>query len=230
LGRALPRQPRKPFDLKSRAGRLWVYLHYLWYDHAYLRIGFQNAHWISEEMLRTNQPWPFQLKWWKQKGIKTVICLRGGLLGSFYALEKDACETLGLNFETFIVTSRDVPPRELVLAARDLFERVEYPALLHCKSGADRAGIMSVFYAHYRLGQPISIARNQLSWRYLHAKAGKTGMLDHVFEMYLQEAEPKGISFTEWVESPAYDQDRIRASFKAQWWGSWLTETLLRRE
>ena len=57
-----------------------------------------------------------------------------------------------------------------------------------------------------------------------------TGILDHVFGVYLAEAEPQGVSFIDWVQSPAYDQDRIRASFKAQWWGTMLTEKLLRRE
>ena len=55
----------------------------------------------------------------------------------------------------FTITSREVPSRERVLGARDLFASIEYPALMHCKSGADRAGIMSVFYAHFRLGLPI---------------------------------------------------------------------------
>src|SRR6185312_9354118 len=110
------------FNLSSRLGRLKTYLHYLWNDHAYLRVGFQNAHWITPELVRTNQPWPFQLKWWKARGIKTVINLRGGFDGSFYALEKDACERLGIKMVDFVVTSREAPSRDRVLGARKLFE------------------------------------------------------------------------------------------------------------
>ena len=44
------------------------------------------------------------------------------------------------------------------------------------------------------------------------------------------EGEPKGQSFTEWVESPAYDPDAIKADFRAQWLGTLLTDKLLRRE
>ena len=89
------------FDLTTPWGRFKTYLHYLWNDHAYLRLGFSNAHWISPELVRANQPWPFQLAWWKKRGIKTIVNLRGGFDGSFYALEKDACERLGLNFVEF---------------------------------------------------------------------------------------------------------------------------------
>ncbi len=219
-----------PFDLSSRGGRLKTYLHYLWSDHAYLRVGFQNAHWITPELVRTNQPWPFQLAWWKARGVKTIINLRGGFDGSFYALEKDACERLGLKMVDFVVTSREVPSRARVLGAKAMFESIEYPALLHCKSGADRAGIMSVLYAHFRLGMPIREAMKELSLRYLHMSAGKTGVLDYTFERYLAEGEPAGLSFLEWVQSPAYDPAAIKADFRAKWWGSFLTEKLLHRE
>ena len=218
------------FDLTTPAGRRRAYLDYLVNDHAFLRVGFQNAHWITPELVRTNQPWPFQLAWWKKQGVRTIINLRGGFDASFHALEKDACERLGLKMVDFTITSREVPSRERVLGARDLFASIEYPALMHCKSGADRAGIMSVFYAHFRLGLPIREAMKELSLRYLHVKQGKTGVLDYVFERYLAEGEPIGQSFIDWVMSDAYDPAAIKADFRAQWIGTLLTEKLLRRE
>ena len=218
------------FDLSTSAGRLRTTLHYLWNDHAYLRLGFQNAHWIGPDLVRTNQPWPFQLAWWKKRGVRTVINLRGGFDGSFHALEKDACERLGLTMVDFVITSREVPSRARVLGARELFKSIQYPALMHCKSGADRAGIMSVFYRHFHLGEPIREAMGELGLRTLHMKAGKTGVLDYVFERYLAEAEPKGLSFIDWVMSDAYDPDAIKRDFKAAWWGTMLTEKLLKRE
>jgi protein tyrosine/serine phosphatase len=218
------------FDLTRPLGRFSTYLHYLWNDHAYLRLGWSNAHWVSPELMRANQPWPFQLKRLRDSGIKTIINLRGGFDGSFYALEKDACARLGLKLVDFTVTSREVPSRARVLGAKAMFDEIEYPAMMHCKSGADRAGIMSVLYAHFRLGQPIGEAIAQLSLRYGHVKQGKTGVLDYVFERYLTEGEPKGMSFLEWVESPAYDPDGIKADFRAKWWGTLLTEKLIRRE
>ena len=218
------------FDLSTGAGRLRTILHYLWNDHAYLRVGFQNAHWVSPELIRANQPWPFQLERWKRRGVRTVINLRGGFDGSFYALERDACQRLGLKMIDFTVTSREIPSRTQVEGAKALFDAIEYPALMHCKSGADRAGIMSVLYCHFRLGQPIAQAVEQLSPRYLHLKQGKTGVLDYVFERYLTEIEPAGLTFLEWILSDAYDPVKMKADFRAQWWGTLVTEKLARRE
>jgi protein tyrosine/serine phosphatase len=221
---------QNPFDLTTPGGRLKAYLDYLWKDHAYLRLGFSNAHWISEELVRTNQPWPHQLAAWKARGIKTVINLRGGFDASFHALEKDACQRLGLTMVDFTITSREVPSVQRVLGAKRLFETIEYPALMHCKSGADRAGIMSVLYMHFRKGKTIREAMDQLHLRYLHIKQGKTGVLDYTFERYLEEGEPAGMSFLEWVQSPMYDPAGMKAKFRSQMLGALLTERLLRRE
>jgi protein tyrosine/serine phosphatase len=218
------------YDLTTPGGRFKAYFDYTFKDHAFLRAAFQNAHWVSPELVRTNQPSPRQLKRWKARGIKTIINLRGGFDGSFYALERDACAKLGLKLVDFTVTSREVPSTAQVLGAKKLFETIEYPALMHCKSGADRAGIMSVLYCHFRLGQPIEEAVSHLSLRYLHMEAGKTGVLDYTFERYLKDAAPKGLTFEQWVQTPDYDPKRMKAEFRAKWWGTMFTERLLKRE
>jgi protein tyrosine/serine phosphatase len=218
------------FDLTTPAGRVKAYADYLWRDHAYLRLGFSNAHWISEELVRTNQPWPHQLAAWKARGIETVINLRGGFDASFHALEKDACERHGLTMVDFTITSREVPSRDRVLGAKRLFETIAYPALMHCKSGADRAGIMSVLYMHFRKGKTIREAMDQLHLRYLHVRQGKTGVLDYTFERYLLEGEPAGLSFLEWVQSPMYDPAGMKADFRSKMLGNLITEKLLNRE
>ncbi|QUD87214.1 fused DSP-PTPase phosphatase/NAD kinase-like protein [Phenylobacterium montanum] len=220
----------KTFDLSTPAGRFATYVDYNLNDHAFLRLRFQNAHWLGDRLVRTNQPWPFQLKRWRDKGVRTVINLRGGFDASFYALERDACARLGLKLIDFTVRSRAAPSREQILGARDMFAQLEYPALMHCKSGADRASLMSVLYAHFQLGWPISQAVEQLSFRYLHMKTSKTGVLDHVFATYLSEAEPRGISFLDWVMSDAYDADALTREFHAGWWGNLLADKILRRE
>ena len=230
MGPSHPEFPLADFDLTTKNGRFRTYLNYLWNDHAYLRLRFRNAHWVSDELVRTNQPWPFQLEQWKAQGIKTIVNLRGGFDASFHALEKDACERLGLTLVDFTITSREVPSRARVHGAKELFENLEYPALMHCKSGADRAGIMSVFYMHFRKGVPIREALEQLSLKYLHVKAGKTGVLDYTFERYLDQGEPKGLSFLEWVDSPDYDEAAIKADFRSNMWGRLLTDGLWKRE
>lgn len=219
------------FDLTTAQGRRRAVLDYLWADHAYLRLGFQNAHWVSDELVRTNQPWPFQLARWRERGIRTVLNLRGpGRGASFRALEGEACERLGLNLVDFQVWSRAAPSCEQVLKAKALFDALEYPVLMHCKSGADRAGMMSVLYAHFRLGQPIGEALRWLSLRYLHVRHAKTGVIDYAFEKYVREVEPRGISYVDWVQSAAYDPERLMAEYRPPRLVTPLAEMLLNRE
>jgi uncharacterized protein (TIGR01244 family) len=182
-------------------------------------------------MARSNQPWPFQLKAWKARGIRTVLNLRGdGHSAGFNDQEREACERLGLTLVDFPVSSREAPTREQVEGLVALFDTMAYPVLMHCKSGADRAGVVAVLYAHFKLGQPLREAVKQLGFRYLHVRQGKTGVLDYAFERYFAEGEPAGLSFLDWVRRPDYDPKRIKADFHAAWWGTLVTERLLRRE
>ena len=221
--------PPKPFDLSSFRGRLRTYWDFLWQDHAVLRLGFRNAHWVSDELVRTNQPWPHQLAAWKGRGIKTVVSLRGGMDGSHYAIEQAACAKLGLCFITFRLGSREAPSTAQVLAAQKLFGEIEYPALIHCKSGSDRTGLMGVLYLHLRKGVPMRQALRQLGLRYGHLAQGETGLLDYIFRRYQAEGECEGASFLDWVQGPAYDPAALKSAYRAGG-GARLLERLLSRE
>ena len=218
------------YDLTTPKGRFKAQWSYFWKDHAFLRTAFTNAHWLGPDLVRTNQPSPGQLAYWKRRGIKTVINLRGQRDEAYYWLEKAACERLGLTLIDAPLDSRDAPGRDRIDRARELFRTIEYPALIHCKSGADRAGMMAVLYRHFHLGEPISAAMSELGKRTLHSREGLTGVLDYVLEKYVAEVEPTGVGFMEWVESDAYDPQAMRRDFRANWWGTLLTEKLLKRE
>src|SRR3546814_4266954 len=97
------------FDLTTRGGRLKTYADYLWNDHAYLRLGFSNAHWISDELVRANHPWPNRLAAWKARGIRAIVNLRGGFDASFHALEKDGFARMDLPMVDFTTPPLEVP-------------------------------------------------------------------------------------------------------------------------
>ena len=59
------------------------------------------------------------------------------MCGSYW-LERAACERHGIKLVNFQVRSRAAPSKQELRAIRELFDRVEYPMLMHCKSGADR--------------------------------------------------------------------------------------------
>jgi protein tyrosine/serine phosphatase len=181
-------------------------------------------------MWRANQPSPEHIdRYAKELGIRTILNLRGQSPKGYYLLEKEACERNGIALVDFQVFSREAPTRESVLAARDLFATIAYPALMHCKSGSDRAGVIAVLYQHFRRGQPIERAISQLGLKYLHIREGKTGVLDFFFETYLREGAPKGLSFVEWVERD-YDRGAVKARFLKTWKSRLNLDQLLRRE
>ncbi|GJL92073.1 MAG: protein-tyrosine-phosphatase [Hyphococcus sp.] len=205
-------------------------------DHGFLRTVYDNTHEIAPgKMWRTYQPSPAHLERWAAKGVKTVVNLRGDNPSGFLFLEEEACTRLGLQLTNFRVYSRDAPSKEILHHARDLFNNIEYPAIMHCKSGADRAGLMSVLYLFFHEDAPLDQALEQLSFKYGHVKAGKTGVIDAAFERYIAHAKANNITLTsvdaffDWVESD-YDPADVKAAFRSKGWGDLLTEIILRRE
>lgn len=180
-------------------------------------------------MARSNQPSPNQIRQYAARGVRTIINLRGPDDSGVYLLEREACSAYGVRLVDYRVKSRDAPNADVVLGAATLFGEIEYPALMHCKSGADRAGLMSALYMHFRLGQPIEKAREQLSIRYGHIRQGKTGILDLFFKRYLEEAAQKGVEFRDWVANH-YDPNALKAEFATHAWANVLVDRVLRRE
>jgi len=216
-------------SLSTPYRRLRAYLDMLFVDHGIFRVVWTARHEIAPGVYRSNQPLPFQLAALARGGVKTVINLRGARLCGSYAFEIDACAAHGMTLVDFPVNSRDVPKRETIAQAKALFERIEYPMLFHCKSGADRAGAMAVLYAHFKMGRPIPEAMEQLSLKYLHVKQGKTGMIDFFFQSYVDETKQSGKPFMEWVAED-YDKARVKSSFMGTWWANILVDKILRRE
>lgn len=234
-----PKKKRKrrvhvPADLTTASGRARARRELTWGDHGFLRARFSNLHRISPEMWRSNQPSPRQvLAHAKERGVRTILNLRGPSTQGYYLLEKEACAQAGIELIDFQVFSRDPPTREAIFAARDLFDRIEYPALMHCKSGADRAGIMSVLYKLLRQRTSFAEASEQLSGKYLHIRHGKTGVLDAFLEAYAANnaSRPDGQwkPFLDWVAED-YDRPAIKEAFARKLGGGIQLDALLRRE
>jgi protein tyrosine/serine phosphatase len=110
-----------------------------------------------------------------------------------------------------------------------MFTEIDYPVLVHCKSGADRAGLMSAVYLLQHEKRPFEEAMGQLSLRFGHVKQAKTGILDFFFEAYRQDNEKSPITFMDWVNTD-YDPAALKKSFMSQWWANSLVDRLLRRE
>ena len=198
----------------------------MWRDHGILRILFQNFHRLGPDLARCNQPSPEQLDRYAAMGFRTVINLRGPSERGHYLLEREACADLGLHLIDFPTASSVAPERETILAARDLFATIRSPALMHCKSGSDRTGLMGVLYRHLVEGAPLAVALEQLAPRYLHVRHGKAGIIDAFFEAYLKDARDGGKPFLDWVIED-YDPIALQAAYKRGVWAKGLIDLLL---
>jgi glycosyltransferase involved in cell wall biosynthesis len=222
----------KRFLAHQRTGwdRLQDWLEMWFVDHGLLRALFDNRYRLPGGLYRVNQPSPLRLaRYVRRYGIRSVINLRGDnpQLG-WYRLEQEACDQLGLRFHTLEIYSRGLLDADRTQRVLDLIRSVELPAIVHCKSGADRAGFFSVLYRHARLGEPIEQAQAELDWRYGHFRAAKTGVLDYCFETFRRRAK-RQTSFLAWLVSD-YDAQALMDEFKPQGLQNWLVDQVLRRE
>ncbi|MGQ0532822.1 MAG: phosphatase domain-containing protein [Caulobacteraceae bacterium] len=218
------------FDLSTPEGRRAAERDLVWTDHGFLRAIYQNFHWIEPGvMARSNQPSPQHIARYADIGFKTILNFRGKSDTGYYQLEKEACEAHGIALIDLRLRSREPPSREHIHRTKQIFETIQYPALMHCKSGADRAGVAAVLYKHFKMGQPIAEAMEQLSLKYLHVRQGKTGMIDFFFSTYLAETSESGKSFLQWVGED-YDPEVVKGAFMGEWWANILVDKILRRE
>ncbi|WP_246337351.1 fused DSP-PTPase phosphatase/NAD kinase-like protein [Azospirillum oleiclasticum] len=198
-------------------------------DHAVFRLMYANHYQVGPGMFRSSQPSPSHIRRAAAAGVKTIINLRGSRDCASYTLEAEACRAYGLTLVDFPVNSRAAPKKETLHRARAMFESIEYPALMHCKSGADRAGFMAALYLLVHEKKPLDEAMRQLHWRYGHFKQAKTGILDHFFELYGRYSERRPIAFYDWVDQ-VYDPEETASSFRSREWANAVVDRVLERE
>lgn len=223
-------------EFLTPAGRKRAWRELMLGDHGMLRKVYDNTHEVSAGKLwRTYQPSPRDLADWKKRGIRTVINLRGDKTSGILFLEEEACKQLGLSLVNFRAYSRDAPSKEILRNARKMFSEIEYPAIMHCKSGADRTGLMATLFLFLHEGEALDRALDQLTFKYGHVKHGKTGVIDFAFDRYISYAKDNNISlsdvdaFFEWVETK-YDPVQTKKEFQPTPIGTLLTDIILRRE
>lgn len=156
-----------------------------------------------------------------------VINLRGHRQCGADALGREACTKLGLPYLDMAFESRNAPHKERILRFHKLYSTARFPLLLHCKSGADRAGLASGLVTLFEGGKAED-ALKHLHWRFLHFRRSRTGILDAFFLLYQKTAEGR-LSFMDWVEQE-YDEDALRSAYRAGRFSSFLNDMILRRE
>ncbi len=205
------------------------YFDLIFVDHGVFRMIYRNRHRLSRQAWRSSQPTPRDIAVLARRGLKTIINLRGDRDCGSYRLEEEACRKYGIRLINFSVKSRQAPKAETFHEAKALFESIEYPVLLHCKSGADRAGLMSALFMILREGLPVHEAKRQLSLRFGHIRQADTGVLDMVFDSYLAHSSREPIAFLDWIDRH-YDDKAIARGFRARSWANLLVNRVISRE
>ena len=205
------RDYRKSFssDLSTPDKRRRALFYQRWFDHGVLRILWTNMHQIAPKVWRSNHPTPSRFDKLAAQGIRTIVSLRGSTTAPWALLEQEACTRAGITLETVALQSRAAPQKEELQRLILLFRNVEKPMLIHCKSGADRAGLASAIYLIVIKGLPITEARRMLSFRYLHLRWSTAGVLDFLLDEFASSGQNQ---FETWL-SEGYDAAKLQEDY-----------------
>ncbi|HEY5301545.1 MAG TPA: protein tyrosine phosphatase [Acetobacteraceae bacterium] len=216
-------------DVANAKGRALAWVDALLIDHAVFRLAYANFAIVAPARLyRASHPTPGRLaRLTKRYGIKTLINLRGHARNGSDALSRDMAARLGLDFIDMALESRGAPQRDRILRLHEITRTMRVPALIHCKSGADRAGLAAGLFVMFEGGMARDALR-QLSLRYGHIRRSRTGILDAFFLLYEREAEGRK-PFLDWVRED-YDEAALRRDFHAHGLASFINDWVLAHE
>jgi protein tyrosine/serine phosphatase len=216
-------------DLSTAQGRTVAWIDSLFVDHAIFRLVWSNlATVVPGKVYRCNHPTPARLRRMVRRlGIRTLINLRGKTQSGSDALSREAAAKLGLAFHDMALESRGAPQRDRILRLHSIYTSMPTPAIMHCKSGADRAGLASGLLVMFEGGTAADALRH-LSWRFGHIRQARTGILDAFFLRYQREAEGRK-PFLDWVRND-YDEAALRRDFRANGLASFVNDWVLAHE
>lgn len=216
-------------DLSTARGRVNAWVDALFIDHAVFRLVWSNlAAVLPGRVYRCNHPTPGRLRRLvRRHGIKTLINLRGPTGNGSDALSRETAHALGLAFHDMSLESRGAPQRDRILRLHGIYRSMQTPALVHCKSGADRAGLASALFVLFDGGTAAEALR-QLSLRFGHIRQARTGILDAFVLRYQREGEGRK-PFLDWVRED-YDEAALRRDFHANGLASFINDWVLAHE
>lgn len=123
----------------------------------------------------------------RQYGIKSVLNLRGPHAGeAWYDGEMAAVHDLGIVHYDFPLSAKRFVTASEVAQILAIIRDAPKPLLVHCKSGADRAGLVSALYQYAIAGASAADADRQLSLVYGHFPylTSRSGAMDDSFRAY----------------------------------------------
>ena len=126
-----------------------------------------------------------------QYGVRSVLNLRGAHAGeSWYDDEIAAAGELGLAHFDYPLSSKRFVTNQQIAEILDIVRQAPKPLLIHCKSGADRSGLVAALYRFSETGASAAEADRELSLAYGHFPylMSQSGAMDASFWAYVNGA------------------------------------------
>jgi len=175
-----------------------------------------NLHWVTDDVARSAQPYlGFYTTFLKTHGFRSLINLRGhNPRFAWWLRERQMCERLGIRHFDVKLSSRKLPPREVVADLFQAFEAAPTPILMKCSGGQDRTSLAAALYLLDKKGSDaLPEAKRQFAaWPYLHLPGGQQNWLKEFPAFAAQDAG--GMPLHEWART-RYDPQKL-----AQWFDS----------
>jgi protein tyrosine/serine phosphatase len=124
----------------------------------------------------------------REYAIKSVLNLRGAHRGqSWYDDEIAAAGELDLAHFDYPLSSKRFVTSQQIEEVLDIVRKAPKPLLIHCKSGADRSGLVAALYRYSETGVSAAEADRELSLLYGHFPylTSRSGAMDDSFWAYV---------------------------------------------
>jgi protein tyrosine phosphatase (PTP) superfamily phosphohydrolase (DUF442 family) len=128
----------------------------------------------------------------RQYGIKSVLNLRGRNVGSpWYDEEVAQSQALGLVHYDYGISALRLVTSRQIADILDILREAPKPLLVHCMSGADRAGLVAALYRYAVAGESAEEADRELSLLYGHFPylTSRSGAMDDSFWAFVNGTE-----------------------------------------
>lgn len=151
----------------------------------------------------------------RRYALASVLNLRGGTEADWwYKAEVEAAKRAGASYYDVPISASRRPGRRELIAIVKLLQTCRYPLLIHCKSGADRTGLVSALYLLAIKGEPPETAHHAFSLVYTHIALFGPEKLHEPIHEYEAWLKRQGLThsrerFVGWLET---DFDPAEAS------------------
>ena len=159
--------------IDTRLTLLGSYIHFYYHDHGWIRAFYDNFSRVDEKLYRSGQPSFYTLKKAKRLGVSQIISFRNPGRVSYQLFEEKWTKELGLDFYSFGLSASQISNPDIYLQIIDLIDKNPKKTLIHCKSGADRSGLVSALYILSKPNRNFISAERMLHWKFGHFGLGK---------------------------------------------------------